>query len=130
MHHLFTDNGPLQIGIDEIDFDHESLFMMAQRINRLLIVEGKYKEAKAALEKYLVMVETHFETEENFFHLISKKKAKKHVDDHKKILKKMERILSKFSNKNDISKRYLTFNSIFTRHIMDFDMQLRDSKKP
>ncbi len=110
----------LSTGIFEVDLQHSNIDQL------IVLLERTKGEAriKKSMDFLIHAIENHFKYEERRFGDNSKKMNQKHINEHRRILKKYYDIANKvhLSNAKDIKKEIVgMIKIVLMNHVKDFD---------
>lgn len=90
----------LSVGILEIDEQHKKLISLLNKASEI-VESGKPKEYLISGVKEIInFTLIHFSTEEKMFKVCKYAHAKKHLEEHQKLIRKANEFLNEFNNNN------------------------------
>ncbi|EAK0822704.1 bacteriohemerythrin [Campylobacter lari] len=114
----------------DIDLQHQTLFILADKTAKLLNRHIYKIEVKELLSDFFDYMRTHFKDEENYMHSINYPYLSEHKAMHKKIVKDMSALLSECASTNDLKEKLYKIVSIWLlEHIVEHDMRINKFKK-
>ena len=118
-------NSSYNLGIEEIDRQHQFLFDIMDRLCQAINMgKGPYIISHI-LDELAGYASVHFETEERYFSDFSYDKAQEHIKEHHEFHKKIDTLrLALEKGKNDISGKTIIFLSKwFEDHVSKHDRE-------
>ncbi|CAM4125670.1 bacteriohemerythrin [Campylobacter armoricus] len=114
----------------EIDLQHKTLFILAEKTAKLLNRHIYKAEIKELLGEFFDYMKTHFKDEEAYMHSINYPYIIEHKAMHKKIIKDMSALLGDCSSTNDLKEKLYKIVSVWLlEHIVEHDMRINKFKQ-
>ncbi len=89
----------LNVGIDEIDLDHQRLVEVINRLHEAVIEGQGQGVIRSTLDDLRTYVDTHFDREEHYFEQTGYPRAKMHKIEHSEFRRKVTAFESGFAEK-------------------------------
>ncbi len=128
---MFDPGDLFNIGIPEIDKEHEAIFGLCREIHNELLRDGPRKSIVQAIKKLTATAESHFDNEERIFAAAGLAGPDRHRKEHKRLLETLAAIMKKVETGSRSWRRDLIgFTDVMQRHIITFDFELKEMAGP
>ena len=120
----------LEIGIFELDLQHRSLVSIANQFYDAIEAGRPEHTINWILEEFLVYINMHFQTEEQYMRRYKHPDTPKHQEEHAEMLKAMRRFKRKLKAGEDVAEEVMGFlQKWLAGHLTGFDRSLGETYK-
>ncbi len=95
---MITWTDSLSVGIIEIDEQHKKLFTLLNKASEMVQNNKPKEHLISSIKDIISFTQIHFSTEEKMFKVCKYTHAKKHMEEHQKMISKATSFLSEYSN--------------------------------
>ncbi len=123
---MFSANKLLNVGIPEIDTDHEELDELAYKIEKSIISNLPIHEIKDLIIRLQSTTQSHFDKEEQILASYDLPRMAEHKNVHKKIVDDLSALSKKMEEEEDNWRDQLfSILGEMTQHVIFYDMDVR-----